>query len=74
MEKLLPFVQLHVNVLLGMLCFVAIHVQAVHMSAVLHCLSSLSPALFQLRPNLPHAHVVDDDNTCNIIAMPMEAS
>ena len=109
MENLLPFVQLHVNVLLGMLYFVAIHVyllshyplhipvdqaygiyvcikpitllfiyfyrksaSCTHVSAVLHCLASLNPASFQLRPNLPPAHVVGDDDTTPVTSLPCQ--
>ena len=93
MENSLPFVQLNVNVLLGMLYFNVIHVYLLshypfphipvdqayrHLRIVIlqkvcklyKCLlfyialpPSLNPASFQLRPNLPPAHVGDDDTT-----------
>ena len=42
------------------------------MSAVLHCLASLNPASFQLRPNLPPAHVVGDDDTTPVTSLPCQ--
>ena len=43
-----------------------------HVSAVLHCLASLNPASFQLRPNLPPAHVVGDDDTTPVTSLPCQ--
>ena len=42
------------------------------MSAVLRCLASLNPALFQLRPNLPPAHVFGDDDTTPVTSLPCQ--
>ena len=43
-----------------------------HVSAVLHCLASLNSASFQLRPNLPPAHVVGDDDTTPVTSLPCQ--